>query len=173
MNKNKIDNILKLSAEKFNVDYKDLLENFRYKEIVSARNIAIYILRLYGESYIKIGRTFNKDHTSAIYACKAVKKNEELLEMAIKIKERIDSFDRAGNMQMQSIWGKWSSLYSEYEAKCQVCGLEDIVEVHHIIPKKNGGADTPENLLILCPNHHVMLHLGLIKINNIPKKEHV
>ncbi len=39
--------------------------------------------------------------------------------------------------------------------KCMECGKENIrFEVHHITPKKNGGADTISNLITLCPRCH-------------------
>jgi hypothetical protein len=34
------------------------------------------------------------------------------------------------------------------------------VEIHHIIPLADGGADTIENVVCLCPAHHREVHLG-------------
>lgn len=40
-------------------------------------------------------------------------------------------------------------------AGCEVCGYKGPgVDEHHIIPKKKGGEDIPENLIYLCKNHH-------------------
>ena len=51
-----------------------------------------------------------------------------------------------------------------YNYRCQVCGLSietpagPYAEAAHIRPLGQGhdGADTPDNVLCLCPNHHVM-----------------
>lgn len=48
--------------------------------------------------------------------------------------------------------------------KCQCCGTGgaaylSVLAVHHIIPVHAGGKDIPENLITLCLNHHVMLHV--------------
>ncbi len=40
---------------------------------------------------------------------------------------------------------------------CRRCGCFG-VEVHHIIPIKNGGVDTPENLVLLCKGCHRAVH---------------
>lgn len=60
-----------------------------------------------------------------------------------------------------------------YNYECQVCDIRIQVnnvpyaEGAHIRPlgKPHDGHDVPENLLCLCPNHHVMLDKGIIAIN--------
>lgn len=66
---------------------------------------------------------------------------------------------------------------------CQLCGDHiDLPngrrysEAHHIRPlgQKHCGPDVPENLIVLCPNHHVLLDYGVIPreraaINSSPK----
>ncbi len=59
-----------------------------------------------------------------------------------------------------------------YDYKCQVCNI--VIEVNgvryaeaaHIKPlgKPHNGYDTPDNLLCLCPNHHVMFDKGIFGI---------
>lgn len=51
--------------------------------------------------------------------------------------------------------------------KCQICGKQIIkkdgsvyVEAAHVKPKHKKGMETPENILILCPNHHKEFDLG-------------
>lgn len=59
-----------------------------------------------------------------------------------------------------------------YGYKCQVCSIEIITnagpyaEAAHIKPvgKPHDGPDRPENLLCLCPNHHLMLDKGVYMI---------
>ena len=60
-----------------------------------------------------------------------------------------------------------------YKNRCQICNLtislknnEFYSEAHHIIPLgKHNGADTADNIIVLCPNHHVMMDYGLIKLS--------
>lgn len=61
-----------------------------------------------------------------------------------------------------------------HDDKCQICG-ESIQlrngsgysEAHHIKPlgSPHNGPDIPENIIVLCPNHHVMLDYGIIDID--------
>ena len=44
------------------------------------------------------------------------------------------------------------------DGKCGWCERGGfLLEVHHIIPQKDGGLDTPENAIALCPSCHAML----------------
>jgi len=38
-------------------------------------------------------------------------------------------------------------------------------EVHHLKPLGQDGPDTDANMLVLCPNHHVLFDYGVIAIN--------
>lgn len=66
------------------------------------------------------------------------------------------------------------SLKVLYDNTCQICGhriCTDIFkysEAHHIKPLGNphNGPDTLDNLLVLCPNHHVEFDYGLIAIDH-------
>jgi len=44
--------------------------------------------------------------------------------------------------------------YNKHE--CLVCGFDKILAVHHV--NKNHKDDSKENLVLLCPNHHQLLH---------------
>jgi len=48
-----------------------------------------------------------------------------------------------------------------YGKACMVCGWDITCDVHHITRRKLGG-NAPDNLVVLCPNHHRMAHLNLI-----------
>lgn len=50
-------------------------------------------------------------------------------------------------------------------AECQfvmddgnICGARVFVELHHIVPKSEGGSDEAENLVVLCSAHHQLVH---------------
>lgn len=60
-----------------------------------------------------------------------------------------------------------------YDHSCQLCKISIEIgqgcryaEAHHIKPLSQGGPDNIENVLCLCPNHHVMLDYGAIKLSN-------
>lgn len=62
-----------------------------------------------------------------------------------------------------------------YKHKCQVCHQDALkladgssyAEAHHIQPlgSPHGGLDVPENIICVCPNCHVLLDYGAMKIN--------
>jgi putative restriction endonuclease len=68
--------------------------------------------------------------------------------------------------------GKW--VKSLHEHKCQVCGIQIntaagyYAEAAHIkaVGEPHNGPDTIENLLCLCPNHHLMFDKGVFVIND-------
>lgn len=62
-------------------------------------------------------------------------------------------------------------LKQKYQSKCQICGFtfqmangKYYSEAAHIIPISSGqaGVDSPDNIWILCANHHKMLDTGAI-----------
>jgi hypothetical protein len=57
------------------------------------------------------------------------------------------------------------SLKSIYDHRCQVCGMnfkikyeEPFSETHHIEPLSQGGLDISKNIIVICPNHHRIIH---------------
>lgn len=74
---------------------------------------------------------------------------------------------------------KVRNLKEKYGNICQICGtpltLVNMVpysEVCHIQPlgEDHNGEDDYSNMLVLCPNHHVLLDLGVISIDPEDKK---
>lgn len=69
-----------------------------------------------------------------------------------------------------------NNLKEKYKSKCQICGFtfkttsgSYYSEAAHIIPISSGkkGIDTPDNIWILCPNHHKMLDFGALTVVSI------
>ena len=75
-------------------------------------------------------------------------------------------------------------VYTAYESKCALCGwtaLDGIIApngtaqpargnaIHHITPVAEGGTDTEDNLILLCPNHHKQADLGIIDRETLRK----
>lgn len=63
-------------------------------------------------------------------------------------------------------------LRQQGQTKCEICGwsapdyLQNMsgrsnftVNLHHVLPTASGGAEEPENLILLCPNHHAIADL--------------
>jgi len=43
--------------------------------------------------------------------------------------------------------------------KCVLCGWNEAAcDIHHIVPKKKGGTDSHDNLVVVCPNCHRTIH---------------
>ena len=89
--------IIQCTAEFYDLKEKDILSPSRKKEIVKARQIAMYLVRKnLKSSFPFIGRKFNgKDHTTAIHSCKKIEKNlkenEELNQEINLLQQRIQS----------------------------------------------------------------------------------
>lgn len=50
---------------------------------------------------------------------------------------------------------------------CQICGgkhRDEKLETHHIVPRSRGGADTADNLIVLCHTCHAALHRGEVSL---------
>jgi 5-methylcytosine-specific restriction endonuclease McrA len=57
------------------------------------------------------------------------------------------------------------SLKALYDHRCQVCGMnfkikyeEPFSETHHIHSLSQGGFDISKNIIVICPNHHRIIH---------------
>lgn len=87
--------IIKIVAEFYDIDEKELLERSRKKEIVKPRQISMYLMREeIKSSYPFIGlKLGGRDHTTAIHGCEKIEKelnnNLELNEEINLIKERL------------------------------------------------------------------------------------
>ncbi len=56
-------------------------------------------------------------------------------------------------------WSQIATLIRRRDKFCcqfAGCGATDLLEVHHIIPRRAMGGDHPKNLITLCAKHHVM-----------------
>ena len=50
-------------------------------------------------------------------------------------------------------------ILKRMKAKCSLCGWDESTgDIHHIIPKKDGGTDDMNNLIYICPNCHRVCH---------------
>lgn len=56
-----------------------------------------------------------------------------------------------------------ATYFKHFPAHCMICGWDTIVDIHHIVPRRRKGNNSLDNLIGLCPNHHRMADLGMIK----------
>jgi len=48
---------------------------------------------------------------------------------------------------------------------CDICKKEyGVIDKHHIVSKCNGGTNDFSNIAYICPNHHRLVHKGLVII---------
>lgn len=53
---------------------------------------------------------------------------------------------------------------------CEICGWKETsCDVHHIVEQCNGGTNEKTNLIVLCPNHHRMVHRNLVSLEQLNK----
>lgn len=85
--------------------------------------------------------------------------NSRIKRFGIKTRRNKDYCD--GNSM--SAWQRF--LNKKYKHTCQFCGWNKTTcDVHHKISPLNGGKNTKENLVVVCPNCHRLIHKNLLKI---------
>lgn len=52
---------------------------------------------------------------------------------------------------------------------CQICGENRVINNSHIIPKEVGGANSEDNIIFLCANHHHLFDHGKLNQNEFSK----
>lgn len=57
-------------------------------------------------------------------------------------------------------------LEQAWNYQCAICGQNDFLEAHHIIPKEKGGSDEYDNLILLCACCHASIHQRTYNYNN-------
>lgn len=154
---------------KTGIEASFLKQKNRSNEVVRARDLFIYIALKSGISGSQTGRWVNKDHTTIIHSTRKNKNDVEFSELFEVFKTfRTKSMPDEDSQIRVKLTGKYAYLYERFGGKCAVCLFHEVVEVHHIIPRRVGGDDSPENLILLCPNHHALADRGMLSIEGIP-----
>ena len=60
------------------------------------------------------------------------------------------------NYKIKRLYNITPELYNKITKCCFVCSFNKVVELHHL--DKNHKNNNEDNLIGLCPNHHMMLH---------------
>lgn len=54
-------------------------------------------------------------------------------------------------------WAK--AVIKERGNSCEICGWSEArCDVHHRVPRSQGGKHTRANAIVVCPNHHRIAH---------------
>jgi predicted restriction endonuclease len=60
------------------------------------------------------------------------------------------------------------AIRTKFLDRCAICGWDEAPnDVAHIVAKKDGGDDSLENVVMLCPNHHRLFDRGEIPVADI------
>ena len=95
----------------------------------------------------------------------------QIIESLKKISSISSEYITISGKRLKRDYDTIDKLKKVRDYKCQICGKTIpkrvggfYIEAAHIRAKKDKGPETPDNLLILCPNHHKEFDYGLRKI---------
>jgi len=158
--------------------YKDLQERIRLIEKatgaiifgqdrraknVRIRSLVVRALRDFGLCYTEIGLILKRNHASVIHLYKkTIKENIDILAEHQQIINILKDIKEDNVYTYKSNSNKWDKIYKIKGYKCEICGFDEIIEIHHKEKEKYG--NDIKNLMCLCPNCHAKLHAGLILI---------
>jgi HNH endonuclease len=111
--------------------------------------------------------------TGLCQSCRSTEQDRQAGEMTLGQSIKNFANPRSRYNTVRHHGRKLSNLYS----KCQVCGYSNVLETAHIKGISEFSLDTqiktinhPDNIAILCPNHHAELDRGLLQISDIPPR---
>lgn len=170
--------ILDTIARRYGITVDDLLGKRKNATFIKARGEAAYIFRIHLKwSYPRIGFIMGKDHTTIIHSFKRFNpeelKNIEDFDFldSVEVTRELTTNER---MEKNGFYianvkggGRWSSVFAERGGVCEIigCGFNEVLEIHHFVSKKVGGTDGSSNLFVVCPNHHALIHAGLVRLS--------
>lgn len=163
----------------------ELQSNRRTKYVVRVRWLAMALLRRRGLSLAEIGDVLARDHTTVLHGLQAwselCRKEAEWEDLyanalsALDAKEKSEPRTRRKKEKKLVTYPlKAPRYFNLYKAECMVCGFNDVVEVHHRLQKGDSQFNDPAFVLVLCPNHHRLLHQGDLFIGDVVRlqKDH-
>ncbi|WP_019229015.1 winged helix-turn-helix domain-containing protein [Sedimentibacter sp. B4] len=108
-----------------------------------------------------------KDEFSNDYSDREKEFQEDLIDLENEIEQV--SINRIKRYQKIT-----RDLKSKYGNQCQIEGCnftfvqknqKHYSEAHHLNPLANNGSQDEENVVILCPNHHRMMHYAIVEVS--------
>lgn len=126
-------------------------------------DISGYFIPSDDDSYIDVINEQNRDKIMS--AARSFKDFEEQYVMAHSHKVRHES--RCQKERIATLENHTCQICGFYQSYANAAGKQRwIIEVDHILPKSEGGGETIDNLLVLCPNCHAKKTAGIIKVNS-------
>ncbi len=136
------------------------LKKSRLKNYVLLRQSMFAYLREKGYSYPEIGEIFNMNHTTVFHSLsnKGSVRENAYNEIVAKVFDQFLDKETPKFLTVE-YRPKWLTVFKQRGYACEVCGFDDIVEVHHIDKSLGGRID---NLRVVCPNCHAKIHAGMM-----------
>jgi 5-methylcytosine-specific restriction enzyme A len=148
--------------------YLQIQQDLHIKDGISS--MPNYVRITEGNNLQTISRTMKKlAEGKPAYRTDTVSKAKTLPDGQKDVKRSTFQSERIIRDTKISAWVKFAHQY-----QCQLCGTsleldsgKFYAEAHHVKPLGGGhnGADVVENVLCVCPNHHVLLDYGAIVID--------
>ena len=97
----------------------------------------------------------------------AVEKDEEAVKKVIREYQSGLAEYRVDHLVQQPSRSRVLSrqIHQMYNSRCQICGFDPVLvygveacHSHHLIYLSRGGEDSLDNMVLLCPNHHSVIH---------------
>jgi HNH endonuclease len=65
-------------------------------------------------------------------------------------------------------------IYQEASSRCSFCPEDHIplLDIHHIVPRADGGSNDPSNLILVCKNCHARIDSGAISSDEVSRVKH-
>jgi N6-L-threonylcarbamoyladenine synthase len=111
------------------------------------------------------------------FVCSILPVKKIIVEIGNFDTQRISNPDIEGEEYQQGLMTGFDNVKAfvrfRDKHKCQQCGREEHIEVHHIQHRADGGSDRPDNLVCLCHECHYKHHnngLVLKNFRNLNKK---
>ena len=119
-----------------------------------------------------------RTHENAIRkVCKLLPVTEIIVEVAAFDIQKINNPDIEGtdyqNGRQKGFENTKAYVRERDNCTCQYChgkSKDRRLEVHHLIHRRDGGSDRPDNLITLCKTCHDKYHAGKIKLTSVKPK---
>lgn len=140
------------------INMKQHLETFTFEEV--SQIVAAIIENISREQPVLVD-------DSSLVECNSNELSEEEIERIINFKDVSSGIKLTTGKTQKRIYNTSiiKRLKQLYKGSCQVCGCNptaehsiNIVEVHHIEHFSVSQNNDSNNLIVLCPNHHRMIH---------------
>ena len=93
-----------------------------------------------------------------------------LIECDAELVAGDDSAGKAGHISRTIPPATRRAVLIRDQGRCQVpgCRGKRHLELHHLLPRAQGGGHDPQNLITLCWTHHELVHRDVLKIERVP-----